>query len=266
VVKRPSRQQRSPVVDWKRWYFTEEDDMGESPEQHDIGAVLEQILKELARERGWTRLMIGGNAFFQWVPKHPMVQVSPDVYVVDSPPGRPPRCFQTWKPGIHPPRLAVEIVSQNKKKDFKDAPARYASLGCKELIIFDPAATRRSRKPMLTVYRRDDDGRFVLRSEGAGPVHSEVANAWFLPAKRADGTVLLRVARDSHGRDLIPTPSERAESEAQARSEAERAKSEAERAKSEAERTKDEAERARDAAQRRVTELEAELKRRSTGR
>jgi Uma2 family endonuclease len=242
VVTRPRRGHESSAIDWKQWYFEEEDDLGESPEQHDVIAVAEQLLNEIAREREWTGVLIGGNAFYQWVEAHPKVQVSPDVYVMDRPPGRLPKCFQTWKPGIHPPRLAIEIVAGDKKKDFKDAPARYAQLGCQELIIFDPAASSRSRKPPLTVFRRDEDGRFVLRSAGKGPVYSETADVWFV-AVSEDGAPLLRLARDKAR-----------SAEADARAEAERARTEAERARTEAER-------ARDEAQRRVAELEGELRR-----
>ncbi len=225
--------------------------MGESPDQNDINTLLADVLRELARERGWIGLRIAADSFFQWVPGHLKVQVSPDVYIMENPPEQTEpeerrRCFKTWLPGIHPPRLAVEVVSRDKKKDFTDAPARYSSLGCRELIVFDPAVTPRSKRQVFTVFGRDDDGLFVRRSAGPGPVYSSVIDAWFVAVKRPDGMRLMRVARDAAGRDLVPSSSERADAEAQ------RAAAEAQRA--------DAAARALHQAQRRIAELEAKLK------
>jgi hypothetical protein len=107
----------------------------------------------------------------------------------------------------------VEIVSEDWKKDYEDAPAKYAQLGTRELVIFDPEAAtsdvgRGARVP-FQLYRRDADGAFVLVYRGEGPAWSEQIDA-FLVAQRVGETVRLRVARDAAGNDFVPTAEERA--------------------------------------------------------
>jgi hypothetical protein len=105
----------------------------------------------------------------------------------------------------------VEIVSEDWKKDYEDAPAKYAQLGTRELVIFDPEAvtsdTGRGARVPFQVYRRDADDAFVLVYRGEGPARSEQIGA-FLVAQRAGETVRLRVARDAAGKDLVPTADE----------------------------------------------------------
>jgi len=57
------------------------------------------------------------------------------------PPPPWPKMWQTWLPGHKPPHGAVEIVSEDWRKDYEDAPLKYAQLGTRELVIFDPGAT-----------------------------------------------------------------------------------------------------------------------------
>jgi Uma2 family endonuclease len=200
-------------IDWSAWYLTDEDDMGESAEQGEIIRVLLSALGVLAAERAWGNVYLGADQFFAWLRNEPMVRVSPDVYLVDEPPAPPlPKSWQTWLPGHHPPRWAVEIVSEDWKKDYEDAPTKYAQLGTRELVIFDPEAatsdTGRGARVPFQVYRRDADDAFVLVYRGEGPVRSEQIDA-FLVVQRAGETVRLRVARDAAGDDLVPTADER---------------------------------------------------------
>jgi Uma2 family endonuclease len=199
-------------IDWSVWYVTDEDDTGESAEQGEIIRILLSTLGVLAAERSWGNVYLGADQFFAWLRNEPMVRVSPDVYLIDEPPPAPlPKSWQTWLPGHKPPRWAVEIVSEDWKKDYEDAPAKYAQLGTRELVIFDPeaatsAATRGARVP-LQVYRRDDDGAFVLVYRGDGPVRSNQIGA-FLVVQSVGATMRLRVARDASGTDLVPTVEE----------------------------------------------------------
>jgi Uma2 family endonuclease len=200
-------------IDWSAWYLTDEDDMGEGCEQGEIIRLILSSLGTLAAERSWSRVYLGADAFFAWVPHEPLVRVSPDVYLLDDPPPRPlPKSWQTWLPGHRPPRWAAEIVSDDWKKDYEDGPLKYAQLGARELVIFDPEMVlrpgeRRGARAPFQVYRRDADGAFVRVYFGDGPTRSEQLDA-YLVATEDGGAVRMRIARDPEGKDFVPTADE----------------------------------------------------------
>ena len=210
VVLDPPPEEVGAPVDWSAWYLTDEEDMGEGAEQHDIIAVVEAVLKELARERGWEDVRVAGDQFFAWVPEEPLVRVSPDVYLLDDPPPPPlPASWQTWCEGHGPPRFAVELVSGDEehparwRKDYEEGPAKYAQLGTSELVVFDPeagAGRAAGERVPLQVFRRDADGTFVRVYTGAGPARSEELDAWLVVVRQGP-VARLRVARDAAGRD-----------------------------------------------------------------
>jgi len=176
VVRDPTPHDVDFRVDWSAWYLTDEDDMGESVEQTEIIRILLSSLGQLASERGWKNAFWAGENFFAWIREEPLVRVSPDVYLLDDPPPPPrPKRWQTWLPDHKPPRWAVEIVSEDWKKDYEDAPLKYAQLGARELVIFDPETAllpeRRGPRVPLQVYRRDPDGAF-LRVYSAHAAHA----------------------------------------------------------------------------------------------
>lgn len=210
VVEDPVAQGLEGDVDWSAWYLTDEDDMGEGGEQFVIAQALWSALHVLARERGW-RSFVGRDQFFGWVEAEPLVRVSPDVYLLDREPSRPlPGMWETWRPEHAPPRLAVEIVSDETwRKDYADNPAKYAQLGARELVIFDPWAVTSRRLPERTplqVFHRAPDGAFLRAHAGPGPARSEALDAWWTVV--AEPAPMLRVSRDASGRDLVPTQEE----------------------------------------------------------
>jgi Uma2 family endonuclease len=212
VVRDPTPDEASAPVDWSSWYLTDEEDMGQSVEQGDIIRDLCSSLDVLAKERSFANVLVASDNFFAWVPSEPLVRVSPDVYLLDDPPPPPrPRMWQTWLPGHKPPRWAVEIVSEDWRKDYDDAPDKYAQLGTRELIIFDPGAALsdepREPRVALQVYRRRADGAFVRVYSGVGPAPSAEIAA-FLVAQREGDTVRLRIARDAAGTEIVPTAEE----------------------------------------------------------
>jgi Uma2 family endonuclease len=212
VVRDPTPDDAAAPIDWSAWYLTDEEDMGEGCEQGDIIRTLVSSGNQLAQERGWSSFYLGADQFFAWVRAEPLVRVSPDVYLVDDPPAPPlPKMWSTWIPGHKPPRWAVEIVSDDWKKDYDDGPQKYAQLGTRELVIFDPAAAL-SRDPhdvrvALQVYRRDADGAFVRVYNGKGPVRSKEIDAYLVVRRQGDA-VRLRIARDARGADVVPTADE----------------------------------------------------------
>ena len=214
VVWEPLPGEIGAAIDWSRWYLTDEEDMGEGAEQDLLITILKSILQVLVAERGWRRVHVGSDQFFAWRQDEPLVRVSPDVYLLDDPPPRPlPAMWQTWRAGHLPPRFAVEIVSGDGwRKDCQDNPPKYAQLGTRELVVFDPeAAAGTSRAPeriALQVFRRDPDGAFMRVYKGDGPARSEEIDAWLVILREGDAATL-RIARDGAGRDLVPTEHER---------------------------------------------------------
>ncbi|MCA9711085.1 MAG: Uma2 family endonuclease, partial [Myxococcales bacterium] len=218
VVRDPRPEELGAAIDWSSWYLTDEEDMGEGIEQSEIIDVLRSAMRALAVERQWTRVFVGSDQFFAWLPEEPLVRVSPDVYLLDDPPAPPmPASWQTWRQGHRPPRLAVEIVSGDEphperwRKDYEQGPEKYAQLGTQELVIFDPQAAlgraREAQRVALQVYRRAADGVFVRVYVGPGPCASHELSAFLVPVTEG-GVARLRVARDPEGRDWVPTAAE----------------------------------------------------------
>lgn len=223
----------------REWYLTEEDDEAQGTEQSEIIDVLKSSLRELATERGWSRVFVGSDQFFAWIPEEPMVRVSPDVYILDDPPPPPlPASWQTWREGHRAPRFAVEIVSgddqhpERWRKDYDQAPQKYAQLGTHELVIFDSqAALGQARDPKrvaLQCYRREADGGFVRVYTGGGPFASFELAAFLHVVVEGD-VARLRVARDAQGRDRVLTAAESRDAALEARDAERRAREQAER-------------------------------------
>jgi Uma2 family endonuclease len=223
---------------------------------------------------------IVANVALRWDRARESVGVDPDVMWIEPALPAGSRSVLTWKPGVSPPRVAVEVVSKDTAyKDYTHGPQKYASSGTRELWVFDPEGygrTEDGRGPwVLQVWRRLK-GEFRCVYAGEGPCFSRELGAWLVVVGD-----LLRVANDKAGKDLWPTTSEdrdqqraRAEAEAEARSEAERrvqseadARREAERraqaeadARSEAERRAQAEAEARSEAERRAAEADARVR------
>lgn len=227
--------------DWSSWYLTDEDDMGENPVHAQIIHDFVDLLLNVAHERGWHRDQVGSDAFFAWVPAHPLVRISPDLYLLDSQVEPLPASFQMWKPGHVPPLFALEVVSEDWRKDYDENPKKYAQLGAKELVIFDPDAAGESRaargqRVPLQVFRRNSEGFLCRVYAGPGPVWSETLGLLFFIANLGQGRdVRLRFAYDREGRNWV-------KSSAEVKADAERAKADAEQARAEAEQAKARAE------------------------
>ena len=260
-------EQVSEEVDWTGWYLTDEDDMGQSPEQ--AGAIRGGYGGVATRvdELGWSDALVGTDAFFGWVTAHPLVRISPDVYVLRSPPEPLPKSFQTWLPGHSAPVIAFEIVSQDWRKDYEEIPEKYAALGTNELVVFDPEAARgvtsiRSQRVALQVFRRTADGLFLRVEAGAGPVRCGTLRCYVVAADVRTGACF-RLTYDAAGQELIPDAAELAERRARVAEEqrdaAEERRAAAEEQRAAAEGQRDAEQAARLKAEARLRELEARL-------
>jgi hypothetical protein len=226
VISDPPPEEIGAEIDWSDWYLTWEEDMGQPPEQHDTREIFESSLSILAQERRWQNVRVSSDEFFAWVEREPLVRVSPDAFILDNPPPPPyPGMWETWRPGIHPPRFALEVVSDDRKKDYDLNPPKYAQLGTSELVIFDPVVARgavnSSRRVALQVYHREEDGSFVRVYAGVGPVWSEELEIW-LVVQHLEPQAFLRMSHDSEGREIVPTVDEARRQEQAAREVAER--------------------------------------------
>jgi Uma2 family endonuclease len=227
-------------------WLLEEEDMPESPLHEGIVHVLVEVLRAW-NQRSGGRAMVGSNIALRWNESKPRQGVDPDVYVVDPAPptGRRVPSLCLWKRGHHPPRVAIEVVSESTAdKDYLDGPDRYAASGTRELWVFDPLLAGpdlHGGPHRLQVWRRDPRARFRRVYAGDGPVRSTELRAWLVVV---EGGLGLRIADDPEGALLWPTEAE-----------AERAAHEAEQAAREA------AEAARKTAEAKVAELEEEIAR-----
>ncbi len=209
------------TIDWSPWYLTEEEDMGQSGEQDKIIDVLASSLQVLAEERSWSTVWIGTDNFFAWVEGENNVQVSPDVFVLDGlPPAGEllPRRWETWRLEHEPPRLAVEIVSADWKKDYAINPPRYDHLGVGELVLADQDAfirdlSAKERAP-FTLYRRSARDRLERVYYGNGPAYCAAIEAYLLFQPDAEGRPRARISRSANGDDIVPTWPERAAAQA----------------------------------------------------
>ncbi|MBI2378326.1 MAG: Uma2 family endonuclease [Deltaproteobacteria bacterium] len=270
LVLDPRPEDVGAKIDWSSWYLTDDDDMGQSP-KHGIQSIdFHSSLKVLASERGWTDVFVGMDAYFAWVPHEPLVRISPDAYLLDRPPPDLPEVFETWQPGISPPRFALEVIGKRRErveKDLSQNPPKYAQLGAQELIVFDPEAVMhrpRRRKPRipLTIFRRDQDGIFsrIYAGDGNDPVRTEQLDAWVV-VRVENGIPKLRICRDEGGSSVVPTQGELAEQE-KSRAEQEKSRAEQESLRAERERSRAEQERSRaEDALEKVRALETELAR-----
>lgn len=194
----------------KRVVYPTTDDMGE----HLLQRVIANLLRTLVRQ--WLGALkrvatVGANQFFYYREGDPRRCRAPDVYVVEGVSLSPERVgvWKTWEG--HAPSFAFEVASDDRLKDYVDAPADYDAMGVRELVVFDPWATARSRKRVRwQVFRRDAESRLKRVESATGDrVWSEVLGCWLRSVEKGRG-LRVRLASGAHGETLIPTASAQA--------------------------------------------------------
>jgi Uma2 family endonuclease len=187
------------------------DNMGESTLELFLRVVLVPLLERYFARRGVTAF-VGSNQFIYWAQFQPTRVVAPDLYVV---PGLAPRTqfdsIQTWLDG-RVPSFALEIVSQDKVKDYVLGPERYAELGVRELVIYDPKASKRRGVGVTwQVYRRLAKRGFVqVEATQADRVRSKVLGCFLREVRGPGGALELRLGVGPSGDELFPTEVEEA--------------------------------------------------------
>lgn len=227
------------------WVLSE-DPVPESILHDNVAEHLLLLLKAWAVRSG-RNVWIARNLAVRWVEAAPRIGIDPDVCVLEPAPENPlgVTSLRLWEGHAAPP-LCFEIVSPNHPhKDYGAVQDRYASLGAKELIVFDPLLSGPKSlggPAALQVWRRDEMGIFERVHFGGEPGYSVVLGAWVHPVGQ-----FLEIADDRGGTRFWQT----AEQHERAEKEHERAEKERERAEKERE------QRARMALEQRVAELEA---------
>lgn len=186
------------------------DDMGEGLLQRLISELLRPLLAQVLYELG-VKAFVGADQFIYFVQHDPSACVAPDVYVM---PGFAQDidmdCWKTWETGVVP-SFALEVVSRDHRKDTERSPVKYAQMGAKELVIFDPKAAKRRDAVRWLVYRRvARRGLVKVEATNADRVYSKTLGLWL----RVVGTgpmTRVRLGRGPNGDELIPTAGEAAE-------------------------------------------------------
>jgi hypothetical protein len=212
-----------------------------------------KILLEAWASRFERPCFVPRNLAIRWLETSPRVGIDPDVCVLDPPPPEVTELSSLclWRPGHVPPSICFEIVSRNHPhKDYAELQDRYALVGTRELVVFDPFLAGPSAlggPVLLQLWRRDRVGMLERVHAGDTPVASEVLGAWLIPT-----TTTLEIADDREGARRWPTWEELAAAN-EAETQRERAEKERERSEKERERA------ARLELERRIAEIEAKV-------
>lgn len=190
-----------------RTFYPSEDKVGEHEVQRYIAELLRPLLARWLAEQGRVA-HVGADQFFYWEQGNAGECRSPDVYVIDGVAQDIPEVgsWKVWEG--HAPTFAFEVVSLDWKKDYDEAPPDYAKMGAKELVVFDPWATARSRKRLRWQVFRQVRGRGLVRVEASNGDRVECRTLGAsLVAVSERGHVRVRLMADGR---LVPTDAERA--------------------------------------------------------
>jgi len=196
-------------------HYPETDHMGEDFLQRAIAEALRPLIARWFKSRR-VKAFTGADQFLYWVEGDPTRRVAPDVYVLPKvDPDSVPTSWKLWEVG--PPSFALEIVSRDVGKDYEDAPAEYAAMGAKELVLFDPGATARSRtRVRWQVYRRLARRGFVRVSQSMSDRVEVASLGCWLRAIGEGRDARLRLGIGIDGEELFMSEAEAANAQAEA--------------------------------------------------
>jgi Uma2 family endonuclease len=227
-------------------------DMGSNSLETFIRELLRPLVEQYLRDRG-TPKFVGSDQYIYWKQYNATRSVAPDLYVVSGlPPQAKVSCLQTWKGANLVPSFALEVVSEDKQKDYVRSPARYAELGTKELILYDPEWQERPRGEgrKWQVFRRLRTRGFVrVAVSNEDRVYSKQLGAWFREIPMPMGP-RIRLAVGEQGETLYATELEQAQAQAQqAQAQAQQVQAQAQQAQAQAQQAQAQAQQAQAQAQ-----------------
>ena len=214
--------------------------VGESMLQRRIVELLRPLLEWWLNVCRGVVAFVGADQFIYWRQYDPQAAIAPDVYVIPGvDPSAQPKSWKLWIDKVVP-SLAIEVVSDEWEKDYRDSPGKYDQVGIRELVVFDPDWEAAEDRLRWQVYRRVGK-RGLVRVEVTDKDRVKLHSLGCWLRVVGEGKDLrLRIGEGPAGEALVPTAEEREQ--------AERAAKETERAN-------------KDAAVARVKELERELQR-----
>lgn len=189
--------------------YPTEERVGEEHLQRLIVELLRPLVERWLAQRG-IRAFTGADLFVYYKQFDPLRRVSPDVLVIPGvDPGAAPTSWKVWEEGAIP-TFAIEVCARSYLKDYVEAPERYAELGTREVVIFDPHFGRSRERFRFQVYRRLAR-RGLVRVEATNDdrVRSRELGC-FLRAVGEDKARRLRLAIGPRGDELVPTAEEAA--------------------------------------------------------
>ncbi|MEM9460439.1 MAG: Uma2 family endonuclease [Myxococcota bacterium] len=212
VTRRPPRLIYEVTDGGEDWALTEDKVPESRPHERRSERVFAQL--DFMVERTGRDALVCRNLAVRWDESRPRIGVDPDVCLLEPAPpeGDELPSLRLWRPGHHPPLVAVEIVSPSRAdKDYAQSPLKYATNGTRELWVFDPmlAGPRDKGGPYrLAIWQRNDNGDFLRVYTGDGPARSDALDAWIFAVDEGRS---LRIADDEAGTSWWTTREEAAE-------------------------------------------------------
>jgi len=166
---------------------------------------LRTALYLLVRDFVGERGAVGSEQFVYWDPSDPRQCLAPDLIVRMAAMPGPFPSWKTWERGA--PHLAVEVVSpsDSSEAEWQQKLARYRRSGINEVARFDPEDAERP----LRLWDRFDGDLVERDLEGEYALLCDALGVhWCVRSDVALGRVL-RLSRDAHGQTLVPSASER---------------------------------------------------------
>jgi hypothetical protein len=163
------------------------------------------ILHELLVSAAGKGTAVGSDQFVYFDAANPRRCLAPDGFVKL---GMPMDMFESWKVWERgAPDLAIEVLSPSDTREpltFAEKLERYASVGVRELVVFDidaPTGTRLRAWDRLN----DELVERVVEGERAACM---TLGGFFVLAPANDQPIALRLAKGPDGTELIPTHEE----------------------------------------------------------
>jgi Uma2 family endonuclease len=211
-------------------HFPASEEMPETNRHLELRTILYLILKRAFKERA----TIGSEQFVYYDPTNAKKNLAPDVFVKLDIPHKTFRVWKVWQRGA--PDVAVEVVSDSDEAvdDWNEKLERYRASGIAEVVRFDAD----DKKHPIRVWDHVD-GDLVERLSEDGVFECAALGLYWVPVPDPDLDMVLRLARDRAGRDLLLTPTEAEKSEARGRADEARGRADEARGRMEAEKARD---------------------------
>ena len=173
---------------------------------------LKQAVYDVLRDEFQGHATIACDQFLYWDPTNPKRCLAPDVMIRPGGPDELVRTWKVWERGA--PLVAVEVISRGDARDDAGDEAwekkldGYRHTGIAEIVRFDCEDAVHPLRVWDHV-----NGDLVERELSGGRVAASHLGLYWVVVPHAACGLMLRLARDAEGQQLLLTPRERAEAE-----------------------------------------------------